>query len=56
MGYCRGTLNYLERITLFDLTHTMSMAYPVAIGLEALKIDNEFSSEKNFTKLIRMNP
>ena len=31
VGYLRGTSNYLERITLFDLTHMMSMADPVAI-------------------------
>ena len=55
MGYLRGTLNYSERLTLFDPTHMMSMANLVAINVETLKIDTECSLEKEFTKLIRMN-
>ena len=34
----------------------MSMADPIAIGVEYLRIDNGCSSEKEFTELIRMNP
>ena len=56
MRYSRKTLNYLERIALSDLIHMMSMAYPVAISVEALKIDSMCSLEKEFTKLICMNP
>ena len=56
MGYSRRTLIYLERITLFDLTHMMSMADLVAIGVETLKIDNGCSMEKEFTELICINP
>ena len=56
MGYSRGTSNYPERITLFDLTHMMSMVDPVAIGLETLTIDSGCSLEKDFIELICMNP
>ena len=34
----------------------MSMVDHVAIGVETHKIDNGCSMEKEFTKLIRMNP
>ena len=53
--YLRGTLNYLERIILFDPTLTMSMADPVAINVETLRIASECSLEKEFTELIHMN-
>ena len=56
MGYSRKTSNYPKRITLSDLTHMMSMADPVAIGVETPMIDNGYSLEKEFTELIRMNP
>ena len=56
MGYSRGTLNYPKRIILFDLIHVMSMADPLAIGVETLRIDSGFSLEKEFNELIRMNP
>ena len=56
VGYSRRTSNYSKRISLFDLTHMMSMANIIAIGVETLKIDSECSLEKEFTKLIRMNP
>ena len=56
MRYSRRTLNYLERIALSNPTHMMSMADPIAIGVETLSIDSECSLEKEFTKLIRMNP
>ena len=56
MAYSRGTSNYLERVTLSDLTHMMSMADPVAINVETLRIDSGYSLEKEFYKLIYMNP
>ena len=56
MGYSRRTSNYLERIALSDLSHMMSMADPIAIGVETLRIDSGCSLEKEFTELIRMNP
>ena len=49
MGYLRGILNYLERITLSDPTHIMIMADLVAIGVETLRIDIKYSLEKEFT-------
>ena len=56
MGYSRGTLNYPERITLFDPTHMMSMAGHLAIVDEMIRIENKCSLEKEFTELICMNP
>ena len=56
MRYSRGTSNYLERITLSDLIHMMSMTNPVAIGVETLRTDSGCSLEKEFTELIYMNP
>ena len=56
MGYSRRTSNYPERITLSDLTHTMSMADPIAIGVETPRIDSGCSLEKEFTELNRINP
>ena len=56
MGYSRGISNYLEIITLSDPTQMMSMADPMAIGVETLRIDIGYSLEKEFTELIHMNP
>ena len=56
MGYSRRTSNYPERITLSDLTHMMSMADPIAIGVETPRIDSGCSLEKELTELICMNP
>ena len=56
MGYSRRTSNYAERITLSNLSHMMSMADPIAIGVETLRIDSGRSLEKEFTELICMNP
>ena len=56
MGCSRGILNYLERITLSDPTHMLSMADYVAIDVETLRIDSGRSLEKEFTELICMNP
>ena len=46
MGYLRRTSNYSERISLFDLTHMMIMADPMAIGVKTPRIDCGFSLEK----------
>ena len=56
MGYSRRTSNYLKRITLTDLTHMMSMTDVVAITVETPRMDSRCTLEKEFTKLIRMNP
>ena len=56
MGYSRRTSNYPQRITLSNPTHMMSMADPIAIGVETLRIDSGCSLEKKFTELIRMHP
>ena len=50
------TSNYPERITLSNLSHMMGMADPIAIGVKTLRIDSGCSLEKEFTKLIHMNP
>ena len=55
MRYLRSTLNYPEKITLFNPTHMMSMTSLVAIGLKTLRIDSGYSLEKEFTELIHMN-
>ena len=52
----RRISNYLERITLSDLTHMISMADLVAISVETPRIDSGCSLEKEFIELIRMNP
>ena len=56
MGYSRRTINYLERIILFDSTHMMNMPNLIAICVETLRIDSGCSLEKEFIKLIYMNP
>ena len=56
VGYSRRTSNYPERISLFVLTHMMTMADHVAIVVETPRIDSGCSLEKEFTKLIWMNP
>ena len=55
MGHSRRTSNNPERITLSNPTHMMSMADPISIGVETLKIDSGCSLEKEFIELIRMN-
>ena len=55
MGYSRRTLNYPERIALSNPTHMMSMADPVAIDVETLRIYSRCSLEKEFTELIHIN-
>ena len=54
MGYSRRTSNYPERRS--NPSHMMSMADPIAIGVETLRIDSGCSLEKEFIELIRMNP
>ena len=56
MGYSIRTLNYLERIILFNLTYKINVTDLVPIDMEALRIDSECSLEKNFNELIHMNP
>ena len=56
MGYSIWTSNYPKRITLYDPTYMMSMADPLAIGVETLRIDSGCTLEKEFTELIRINP
>ena len=56
MGYLRRTSNYLERITLFDSTHMMSMSDPMVINVETSRIGSGCSLEKEFIELICMNP
>ena len=56
MGYSRRISNYLKRITLSNLTHVMSMADPIVVGVETLRIDNGCSLEKEFIELILINP
>ena len=56
MGYSRRTSNYPKRIALFNLTHMMSMADPIAIGVETLRIDSGCSLEKVLISLIHVNP
>ena len=56
VGYSRRTSNYPERITLSNPSHMMSMADPIAISVETLRIDSGCYLEKEFTELICMNP
>ena len=56
MGYSRRTSNYPERIALSNPSHMMSMADPIAIDMEILRIDSGCSLEKEYTELICMNP
>ena len=56
MRYSRRISNYPERIALYNPTHMMSIADPIAIGVETLRIDSGCSLEKEFNELIRMNP
>ena len=48
-------LNYLERITLFNMTRMMNMVDLVDIGVEILSIDSGCYLETGFTKLIHIN-
>ena len=56
MGYSRRTSNCSKRIRLSDLTHMISMADHIDIGVKTLRIDSECSLEKEFIKLICMKP
>ena len=54
--YSKRASNYPEKIILSNPTHMMSMADPVVIDVEPLKINSGHSLEKEFTELIRLNP
>ena len=56
MRYSGRTSNYSERISLSNPSRMMSMADPMAISVETLRIDSGCSLEKEFTELILMNP
>ena len=56
MGYLGRTSNYLERITLSDSNYPMSMADPISINMETLRIDSGCSLDKEFIEFIYMNP
>ena len=56
MGCSRRTSNYVKRIAQSDPTHMISMANPIAISVETLRIDSGCFLEKEFTELIYMNP
>ena len=45
MRYSKKTSSYLERISLSDLSHMLSMVDPVVIGMKTLRIDNKCSLE-----------
>ena len=49
-------MNYLERIILYVSTRMMSMTDLATIGVKTLRIDSGCSLQKEFTKLIHMNP
>ena len=55
MRYSIKTLNYPKIIILSNVTHIMSMANPVVIGVETLRIDSGYSLDKEFTELIIRN-
>ena len=56
MGYLRRALNYLQRITLFDMTVMMNMTNLITINVETPRINSECSVAKEFTELAHMNP
>ena len=49
-------MNYLERMTLSNMNHTINITDLIDIGVETLRIDNGCSLKKKFTELIYMNP
>ena len=55
MRYLGRTSNYLEKITLYDRTHVMSIADHVAICVDTPMIHSKCSLEKEFIELIHMN-
>ena len=46
------TLNYLERVALYNPTHIMIMVDLVAISVETPRIDSGCSLKKEFIELI----
>ena len=51
-AYLKRILRCLEKITSFDPTHIMSMIDLVVISVKTLRIDHEYSLEKEFAQLI----
>ena len=49
VGYLIRILNYPKRMTLFDLTHMISMFDLVTIGVETLWTDSGCSLGREFT-------
>ena len=56
MRYLRRTLNYPKRIILSNLNYMMSMTDLIVIVVETRRVDSGYSLEKEFTKLIYINP
>ena len=56
MGYSIGTLIYPKILILSDPTHMMNMGDPIAMSVETLRIDSEYSLKEEFTELMRTNP
>ena len=54
--YSRSTLKCLKRIVLSNLNKMIIMTYHVLIDVETLRIDNMRYLEKEFIKLICINP
>ena len=52
----KRTLNYRKRKALSHPTHMMSTANLMAIYVETLRIDIGCSLEKEFAKLVHINP
>ena len=56
MGYSRRTSNYLERITLSNVTHMIKMTNPVSISVETLMINCGCILENESNELSCMSP
>ena len=56
MAYSRRILKYLEKIESPNLTHLMSVVDHMAINVETIRIGSRGSLDKEFTKLIPLNP
>ena len=56
MRYSIGTSNYLEKIAPSNPTHMTSMADPIAIGVETLRIDSGCSLGKELFEFIELIP
>ena len=56
MKYLKMTPNYSKIIVPYNSTHIMTIADLVAIKVETLRIDSRCFLDKEFIKLIHMNP